>query len=244
MRLILLAAAIFFELYAYAGATAIVAIWYPTFVIIGADGREVTNYGPPLDVCKTSVVGSVAVTEAGWFEFGDKDNVTRFDTITREQLNQDGPISNRVTLAEKAIFNTIKGIDDQRKVPGSPPLDPQFLSSQHFFAYDEGGRMVADFYVAAFDSGINGIGEQRMHCPSAECAPGTVFALGRVAEIEQILRSYSTPPTRLEIVGRIRDIIKRVAQRLPDVVGGSVSILEITPDGHKWIEDGKCSDSN
>jgi hypothetical protein len=237
MRLILLAAAIFFELYAYASATAIVAVWFPTFVIIGADSREAMSSGPPRDICKTSVVGNIAVAEAGRLEFGPNiDNMTKIDTLIREQLNKDEPISDRVTLTETMIFNTIKGIDDQRKVPGAPPIDPQYLGSELLFAYNEGGSMVVDYYVAGFDSGINGIRELKMHCPSAECHPGTVFFLGRKTETAQILKSYPTSPrNRVDIVDRIRDVIQRVAVQIPAVVGGPISILEITPDGHKWI---------
>jgi hypothetical protein len=50
MRLVTLAAAIFFALEAHASATAILAFWYPNGVVVGADSRELTNVGPPRDL--------------------------------------------------------------------------------------------------------------------------------------------------------------------------------------------------
>jgi hypothetical protein len=65
MRSIILTAAAFFVLNTYASATAIVAVWFPAYVIIGADGREITGDGRATEVCKISVVGNVTVAEAG-----------------------------------------------------------------------------------------------------------------------------------------------------------------------------------
>ena len=69
MRLVTLAAAIFFALEAHASETAILAFWYPNGVVVGADSRELTNVGPPRDLCKMAIVGNVAVAEAGWLHF-------------------------------------------------------------------------------------------------------------------------------------------------------------------------------
>jgi hypothetical protein len=114
-----------------------------------------------------------------------------------------------------------------------------------FIVYSQGGKMVADYYIAGFDSRINGIGSQETHCPSAECTPGKVFPLGAHTAIKDVIDSDPTALDRLRPTDRVREIIKRVAKKIPNVVGGPTSVVEFTPTGGpKWIDKGKCADSN
>jgi hypothetical protein len=145
MRLILLAATIFFALEAYASATAIVALWTPVGVVIGADGWEVPDSGPPLVTCKTIVVNNVAVAEAGWLDAGTQDLRARI----RDELHRDGPVSDRIINIEASVLSFVKYIDDIRTgkiVEPHPPIDPENLATQVFITYSDHGRMVADFY--------------------------------------------------------------------------------------------------
>ena len=108
MRLILLAATIFFAFDAYARATAILAVWFPTFVIIAADSREVMKSGPPQETCKISVVGDVAVAEAGVLDFQPPiNNTTRIDTLVRIELGKDEPIATRLKSIESQVLGLI-----------------------------------------------------------------------------------------------------------------------------------------
>jgi hypothetical protein len=242
MRLILLAATIFFAFDAYARATAILAVWFPTFVIIAADSREVMKSGPPPEACKISVVGDVAVAEAGVLEFGSKDNPTKVDTLIRIELRKDEPIAIRLKSIESGTLWVINNIYDTRRSRGE---DVTRLGTELFLTYNEGGSMVADYYAARYENSTNKIVEPKRHCPSPECTPGMVFPMGHTPEILQIAKSYSTIPAQSEIPDRFREIIQRVAEQLPNAVGGPISILKITPDGrHEWIASGKCSDSN
>jgi hypothetical protein len=65
MKLVILAAAVFFGFYAPASATAILAIWFPDYVVIGADAREVIKDGPAREISKISIIDNVIVGEAG-----------------------------------------------------------------------------------------------------------------------------------------------------------------------------------
>jgi hypothetical protein len=245
MRVVILTAAIFLALAAHASATAIVAVWSPTYVVIGADGREVTNDGRTHDICKISAVGDVTVAESGLLELkDDKNNITKVDTLIREELSKGGSISDRITRVEKMMFNIIKSIDDARKLPDAPPLDPQLFGSELFFVYNKDGEMVADYSFTGFDSRISGIGAQTRHCPSAECTPGTVIPMGHRLEIAQVMNSDPTL-ARLGPIDAVREIIQRVATQIPDVVGPPISIVKITPEGGpQWIDKGKCGDSD
>jgi hypothetical protein len=246
MRLVILAAAIFFEFSAYARATAILAVWYPDFVFIGADGREFPSNGPPVDACKTSVVGDFAVAEAGWLQFGDKDIAINIDALIRGELNKDGLPADRVAHAETIVFDTFKNWqNNQAKAPGAMPLDPQSFGAEILFTYGEGGAMVADFYTVKLDES-NRLIHPIIHCPSAECGVGTAISLGHHEEILRIL--HSDPAiinhTMPKISDRIRYTIQKVSTQIPSFVGGSISILKVTPDGkHEWIDKGNCGDN-
>ena len=243
MRLVILAAAVFFKLSTYACATAILGVWYPTFVFIGADGREVPSDAPPRDICKTSVVGEIAVAEAGWLEGGDENITIKIDTLVGGELTKDGPASDRVARAEIVVFNKFKWMADQRKIRGAAYIVPG-SGSELLFAYNDGNEMAVDYYTVIFDDSINGLVQHRVHCPSPQCSVGSVIPLGRKKEIRGIMQSDPAIQTMPNISDRIRYIIQRAAKRIPDAVGGPISILKITPGGHEWIENGKCSDSN
>jgi hypothetical protein len=245
MRLVILAAAVFFEFSTYARATAILGVWYPTFVFIGADGREVISNAPPSNgTCKTSVVGEIAVAEAGWLEGGDGNITIKIDTLIREELSKDGMASDRVARAERVVFDNFKWMDDQRKILGLAYIVPG-SGSELLFAYKDGNAMAVDDYAVFLDESVDGIVEHKIHCPSAECGVGAALPLGRKEEIRQIMRSDPALQTMPRFSDRIRYVIQRVAERFPDEVGGPISILKITPDGsHEWIDNGNCHDSN
>ena len=121
MRVVLLAATIFFALDAYARATAIIAIWYSSAVFIGADSREMRTPGPPKEVCKIAITGNVSVAIAGKYELGDE---FKLDTFIKDEFGKDGPISVHITNIETGAFNVIKNLNDARigKFPTRAPL--------------------------------------------------------------------------------------------------------------------------
>jgi hypothetical protein len=246
MRGIILTAAIFFVLAADARATAIVAAWSPAYVVIGADGREVMSDSRTLEVCKITVVGNVAVAEAGFLEIGTKDNLTTLDSLVKEQLQHSRPISDRISSIETIAYNIVQGMDNTRRAPGAPFVDPHFLGIQLLFAYDQDGSMVVDNYIAALDNATDKVVQYTiMHCPSVDCTNVQDFTLGRRAEIEQVLNSNPVLFRQLGPIDGIREVIKRVGEIIPDVVGPPTSIIKLTSDGkHEWIDKGKCGNSN
>ena len=100
--------------------------------------------------------------------------------------------------------------------------------------------MGAERYITGFDSQTNGIKEDKIVCPSDRCTPGTVLPLGETEEIGRIINSYP-PQDSTGPIDWVREVIRRVAAQIPDVVGPPISIIKITPDGrHEWIDTGKC----
>ena len=104
--------------------------------------------------------------------------------------------------------------------------------------------MRGEYYVVGFDNDRNEIVPNKVVCPSANCHPGHIFALGRPVDIFSVLKSDPTIIDRLGIAGAMTEIIQQVAARQDDV-GPPISTLEITPDGGRdWIDKGKCGDDN
>jgi hypothetical protein len=102
---------------------------------------------------------------------------TKIDTLIRDQLNKGLLSSDQIPVVETMMFNIVTGVDNGGNVPGVKPVDPQFLGSELFFVYPKSGDLVADHYIAGFDSRIGGIGRENASCPSDRCIPGTLIIL-------------------------------------------------------------------
>jgi hypothetical protein len=162
-------------------------------------------------------------------------------------------------MAEKAIFDFFfSHINDirtgKRLIDGDQTgelsksyatINPDQLAAEVLFTYSEHGCMVEDLYVAAFDISVRKVVEQVIHCSITECDPGRTFTLGYPTVIKDVINSKRDVWSHLATVDAVRGILQEVVDTRPDVIGRPLSIIEYTPPGGpKWIEKGKCGDSN
>jgi hypothetical protein len=244
-----LAAAIFFESYAYARATAIIAIWTPDAIYIGADSRETAPDAAQIFTCKISIAGDVVVAHAGWERTLSPDGrstIWDMDMIVRDEFGKPGAISTHIQNIEALSLNMItkKITDELRSVDGNIRMaNISRYEMEMFFAYSEDGTMKGEYYINGFDNNTEKIGYRRVPCPGPECFPEIYFPLGQIDEIRRVTDSY--PDSGADRLGRpdlLCDIIEKIADRLPDHVSRPVAVLKITPEGGRdWIYTGKCN---
>jgi hypothetical protein len=249
MRVVIFAAAIFFEFFAYARATAIVAIWTPDAVYIGADSRETAPDNPPIFTCKISIAGDVVVAHAGWERTLSPDGrstIWDMDTIVRDEFSKSGTISTHIQNIEAWSLNMIRNnIADKLKDAGGNIRIANIyrFEMQLFFAYSDKGTMKGEYYIDGFDQNTGMVRDRRLTCPGPECFPDIYFPLGQIDEIKRVTDSYTD--SAADSLGRadlLRDIIGQVADRLPDHVSRPVAVLKITAQGgRQWIYPGKCN---
>jgi hypothetical protein len=164
--------------------------------------------------------------------------------MIRAQFHQYETVPDKITHTEWFMSWFMRQAYDSSKLPNDTLIDPQHIGSELFFVYNIGGHLGAERYITAFDRHTNGINEDKVVCPSDRCTPGKVFPLGQIEEIGRITNSYP-PQNSTGPIDWVREVIRRVAAQIPDVVGPPISIIKITPDGrHEWIDPGKCGDSN
>jgi hypothetical protein len=209
MRAILLAAAVFFALDACARATAIIAVWDPSFVIIGADGRETMTPDPPKATCKITIAGNVSVAIAGKYELG---KMFTLDTFIKDEFSKDGSISVHIDNIETGTFNVIKHMNDMRTgaIPyRGPTISPYGLAIGLFFAYPDFAYpdtvfMRAEYYVVALDPLRNEITPTKIFCPGLNCPPRKAFPLGESEDILSVLNANPGLAYKLGVAGAIR----------------------------------------
>ena len=180
MHRLLLAGAIYFALDAYAWATAIITIWSPETVVIGADSRHLETWPNrvPIEVCKISSVGDAVITDAGVLSVQSRLDI---DQMIRSDFNTGEPIERRIEHMEKDTFGVIKVLNDARlgRIPtNASPIAANNLGIAVYVAYIVDKQILADLYVAQVNSVSNELVEIKIHCPSAVCAPGKVLPLG------------------------------------------------------------------
>jgi hypothetical protein len=231
MRRIILAAAIFFELSANAFSTAIFATWYPDFIFVGADSWEVRSDGPPVVTCKTRVFKNVVVAIAGLMGGRTVDNYNfRFDDVTGKELTKAGIMGGLIVNAENTISDMIKEQSDfiSSDLPNEQIKERASLSSEIVFAYSQDGKMRLEYFDIAFDENRNKFVTRTIRCPE-QCNVGVIFPLGAREEIKQVIRSNPEFLDSNPMSLGIRSIIQEVSRLVPDVVGGPISIIKLTP---------------
>jgi hypothetical protein len=147
MRLFLFAAAISIFLEANASATAIVDVWTPDEVIVGADAKYLTGPSGAFEsICKISIIGDKIEADAGIL---DIPGIINFDTFIKTELRKSQPVATTVSNVKNAMLNVFKLINDIRmgRIPGSlpPETKPENIGASVFLAYIDNDIVTTDY---------------------------------------------------------------------------------------------------
>lgn len=228
------------------GTTAI-AIWTPGRVILAADGKVTRRNDPATTsyaMCKTRVVGSRAVTAAGFFR--------------RPRVGYDvWPMLEAIL----STSDTMRTIDARVRTEVGPPLADALADARQADPTGFARDFVFDYLGIAFAGIEDGqLGLRTAHF-SHDDAGGISYSVGQyprpadafdagaigihlMGEHSVIDREYPdarlVPLLRKDLVEAARVLVELEIQRTPEKVGPPLSVVEVTPGGPRWIVSGAC----
>jgi hypothetical protein len=227
--------------------TAIIAAYSPTLVVIGADSLESTDTTSRWIQCKIGETNKVAWASSGIktrkvapIQF-DADQVA--SQAVKSSHDFGDIITNFIVRASDALTPLLKWMATSmpdafaKHALAQCPLQIIFAGIDH-----DKIRMSAVQFHLESNSNAHAIifAISRYDCPSPKCLTRPVLGT-----YEAINAEFARDPNIWEQLGFISTIKKLLTVEKaarPDIVGGPLSIVQITPDGITWPERGACQD--
>lgn len=225
-----------------AHGTAAIMIWSPERVVLATDSKITHLKGePPSQACKIRPVGKFFFAASGFYGRPGSD----FDawSAIAFAVRNAKTVPEAAAISEKEILGRIKAVLERVESEDPVAYARAFRESLFavFFVGVDSGRPVAagwsllrngeilrqeypgDKKVLPDSRGFITFGE---HGATDTLTPGRIFSLldNPVSGASRILQ--------LEI------------DYLPSKVGPPISILEVTPAGHRWVEKGECGEKD
>jgi hypothetical protein len=226
--------------------TAIIAVYTPEFVMIGADsllvatGTHRHQFG-----CKIGETNKIFWASSGMNKTVDNAPVNfDIDRIASEAVKSSHDFAGAIAAFESSA---------RRAIP--PVLEWLAISIPSAFAKQLGGDAVSIVFAGVDHNEVRmstvelkvdpnsnaiavGLTTSRHDCPGADCI--TPIALGTIEAMQAEAARELDIWQKLGAVPAIRKLIAVEIAAKPDIVGGPLTILKITPAGLSWPEVGEC----
>jgi hypothetical protein len=224
-------------------ATTIVAIWTPSGVIIGTDGKGIRggNLAKPEAMCKVHIQNNVAIAFTDFI--GSPYSGFSAWHYASKAFSSDEPLDKKVSEFERIVTE-----------PLSMAVNVIRTTNPQGYSKDFRGKSLLQVVVAGFDSGapkmkyvrfdidetqtpVRATVTQRLEFPSGGDVP-PVWPVGRNAVILDYLRGnagfYQSALSNPK--DEVHKLIELEIKDEPDWVGYPISIVQISRTGSVWLE--------
>ncbi len=227
--------------------TAAIVIWRPQKVVVGADSMvtRMSSKLPAVSSCKIRHYGRFWLVASGLYGY----TPTGYNmwSLAREVLTEAKSASSAADTIAGKVSDPLQVALGQIRL-GSPTEYRTAFKAGVFLAFAVIGVELEKVVVARRDFSTEGLLKED-YPPSPNVSPGAMgyFHIGYGDAIEQ---AYPINSGQLQALlrGSASDVIKKLIQieidKEPQNVGPPISILEVTPSGYHWIEEGgACQDA-
>ncbi|MBZ5563845.1 MAG: hypothetical protein LAP13_15675 [Acidobacteriia bacterium] len=224
-------------------ATTIVAIWTPSGVVIGADGKAIRggDLAEPETTCKIHVQNGIAFAFTDFV--GSPYSGFFAEGYATKALSGAEPFERKVIEFERTVseplseaVNTIRTTNPQgyeRDFRGKSLLQVVFAA----FDGDTPKMKYIRFDIEETQTAVRATITLRCEFPSGSDVP-TVWALGRNSAISAYLKANSSfyDAALRDPKKAIQMLIELEIKAEPDWVGYPMSVVQVSKDGPIWLE--------